>query len=190
MEFLSKEFNSTHNLVNLINQTPESLKQGFDAAGTPGYRKYGLNFNPSDGYHEYRFDWTPDKITYYVDSKAVWNLTYSVPSANGHLVLNHWSNGDPLWSAGPPKSDSAFTVNYVKAYFNSSDANEEKKFSKACSKFDPAFVCEVPDNTAISDPTASQGAESTFLTSAASPSVHFSPILLITATLAAFFLVA
>ncbi|KAL8959488.1 MAG: hypothetical protein Q9193_003659 [Seirophora villosa] len=79
-----------------------------------------LPFHPSEGYHEYRFDWSPGKVACYVDGKHLEDLTKGVPEVPGSLILNHWSNGNPGWTQGPPTSDVIMAVAYVKAYFNTS----------------------------------------------------------------------
>lgn len=69
-------------------------------------------------YHEYRFDWLPDRIDFYVDGWPVTTFTDNVPSTPGAIHFSHWSNGNPFWTHGPPLEDAAMTVAYIKAYFN------------------------------------------------------------------------
>jgi beta-glucanase (GH16 family) len=133
-------------------QTPQSTKQGYNAAGTPDYRIQPLPFAPQDGYHEYRFDWTPEHLTFWIDGQFVWSMTEQIPTSPGHLVVNHWSNGDPNWSGGPPAEDAVLTVAYVKAYFNSSDPKRRDTHARTCPVFNPDKVCEIPATNATLDP--------------------------------------
>lgn len=96
-----------------------------------------LPFHPSEGFHEYRFDWSPGKVAYYVDGKHMKDLTKGVPEVPGSLILNHWSNGNG-WTRGPPTSDVTMTVAYVKAYFNT--GSKGFKAREECSS-----VCLVQD---------------------------------------------
>ena len=83
-------------------------------------------------------------------------LTEQIPTEGGGLFFNHWSNGDPKWSAGPPDADTVMTLSYVKGYFNSTDTDRSQNaYKKRCPKFDPAKVCPIPAQT--SPPDASQG---------------------------------
>lgn len=71
----------------------------------------------------------------------------NVPTTPGHLLLSHWSNGNPGWSHGPPAVDAVTTVSYVKAYFNSSLVQRQQDFALRCK--DPAAsgaVCAIPDH--------------------------------------------
>ena len=138
-------------------QTPQSVTNGFDAANTTDYRVQPLPFDPSDGFHEYRFDWSDSQVEFYVDGAWTWAMTHSVPTSPGHLFLNHWSNGDASWSGGPPPQDALFTVSYVKAYFNSSSPQRQADFAKRCPAFDPAQTCQIPDQTTPPDPAGPQG---------------------------------
>lgn len=138
MEFLSKEFNASSDPVNLVLQSAESEQAGFNAANTSTFQVHQLHFNPSDAFHEYRFDWSPDAVSFYADGVALDTMTEAVPSSPGHVTLSHWSTGNPDWSAGPPTSDAILTVEYFKGYFNSSDPKRQQDWSKRCK--DPSAV--------------------------------------------------
>ena len=156
MEFLSAEFNNTSQPVNLVLQSPESAEAGFNAANTATFKIHQLNFTPSVGFHEYRFDWSPSAVDFYADGILLDTMTSAIPTSPGHITLSHWSNGDPKWSAGPPAEDAILTVEYLKGYFNSSDAKRHQDWSKRCT--DPSAVnatCPVPDVTQAPDGNSS-----------------------------------
>ncbi|XPS70113.1 hypothetical protein M3J07_002348 [Ascochyta lentis] len=158
MEFLSHEFNSSGGAVNLVLQSPESVAHGNDAAGTPTYKVAPLPFQPDNMFHEYRFDWTADRVVFYFDGAFLWEMTEQIPSEGGGIFFNHWSNGDPKWSAGPPDADTVMTLSYMKGYFNSTDTERSQNdYKKRCPTFDPAKVCPIPAQT--SPPDASQGTD-------------------------------
>ncbi|KAF2188950.1 glycoside hydrolase family 16 protein [Zopfia rhizophila CBS 207.26] len=153
MEFLSKQFNESQGVVNLVLQTPMSVVHGYDASNTSDFKVQPLPFRPDQQFHEYRFDWTPERISFYVDGQWLHDMTQNIPMNPGHLFMNHWSNGDPLWSAGPPDQDTTMTVSYVKAYFNSTDNARNDAFKSRCPTIDPAKVCQIPDQTVAPDPS-------------------------------------
>ena len=156
MEFLSAEFNDTSQPVNLVLQSPESAKAGFNAANTATFQIHQLNFTPTEGFHEYRFDWSPNAVEFYADGVLLDTMTSAVPTAPGHITLSHWSNGDPNWSAGPPSDDAILTVEYLKGYFNSSDPARQQDWSKRC--VNPSATnatCPIPEVTQAPDGNAS-----------------------------------
>jgi len=156
LEFLSHQFNQSQGAVNLVLQTPESVVHGYDAAGTKEFVVQPLPFRPDEKFHEYRFDWTPDRVAFYVDGKFVHEMTENIPTEGGTMFVNHWSNGDPAWSAGPPEKDTVMTVSYIKAYFNSTDTERSQNaYKERCPTFDPAKVCAIPAQMA--PPDASEG---------------------------------
>lgn len=60
-------------------------------------------------------------------------------------MLNHWSNGDSSWSGGPPATDTAITVSYVKAYFNTSDVIRNTQWAEACGGNWEGRTCVIPE---------------------------------------------
>jgi len=169
MEILSRQTQDVDQggwKINLINQSPASVLSGYNAANTSGFGVYGLSFNPAGVYAEYRFDWLPDRIDFYIDGILAWNITDSVPTSPGAIHLIHWSNGDPGWSAGPPEQDAVLTVSYVHAFFNSSE-DGTKPMGAPCDD----TTCSVPDGLGsppqpnVPDPNATGLATSTSSTS-------------------------
>ena len=146
MEFLSDQYNDTSHPVNLVLQSEESAKNGFNAANTGTFDVQQLPFSPDDGFHEYRFDWSPDAVKFYADGILLQTMNKSIPTSPGHITLSHWSNGDPEWSAGPPDEDAVLTVSYIKAYFNTSSSPREQDWEKRCKNPSAAkATCAVPE---------------------------------------------
>jgi hypothetical protein len=151
MEFLSKEFDPSNNIfpVNLVLQSREAAENGYDAQKTGNFLKVQLPFNPTLNFHEYRIDFLPGRVRFYADSKLLAHMDGpAVPSHPGHLVLSHWSNGNPNWSGGPPPRDAATTVSFVKAYFNSSLEERQRDWRARCiDEQAPGAVCGIPTVT-------------------------------------------
>ncbi|KAI4157655.1 MAG: hypothetical protein LQ342_008102 [Letrouitia transgressa] len=147
MEFLSREFNSTSHPVNLVLQSEASVAAGFNAANSDSFLTHPLPFDPTDGFHEYRFDWSPDKVDFYADGVFLRSMGGAgVPSNAAHLTLSQWTNGDPKWSGGPPESDAIMQVSYVKAYFNSSETKRQDDWQNRCKDIGAAkATCDVPE---------------------------------------------
>lgn len=146
MEFLSRQFSANNSTVNLVLQSPQSEAQGYNAVGTPYYRTPNLPYDLSAGFHEYRFDWTPGTVTFYADSELLTvlsteNISYNNP---GHIIMNHWSNGNQGWSGGPPSQDAVLTIMYIKMYFNSSNPLRAS-YLKNCPTYESSKVCQIPD---------------------------------------------
>lgn len=111
------------------------MQNGYDASKSGTLRRVKLSFDPTSSFHEYRFDYLPGRVTFYADGLFLAGMKGDdVPSSGGHIILQHWSNGNPLWSGGPPSSDAVVLVSSVKAYFNSSkDGHKDEKWNDECS---------------------------------------------------------
>jgi hypothetical protein len=75
-------------------------------------------------------------------------MVHSVPHDSGRLFLNHWSNGSPAWSGGPPQQDATMSVLYVKAYFNSTDPERVRIADERCRAGARSKSCAIPDGIA------------------------------------------
>lgn len=158
IEFLTKELDPAQSPVNLILQSPQSQAAGYDASHTPNFRVLPLGFRPDEDYHEYRFNWTPGLVSFYADGKWLQDMTADVPDQPGSIHLNHWSNGNPGWSAGPPEEDAVMTVSYVKAYFNSTDPERRGAYGQRCPAVSSArSLCRIPDQTVPPSPNGPDG---------------------------------
>lgn len=140
-------------------QSEASANANYNAKGTGNYDVVNLPFDPTSGFHEYRFDWIPGRVTFLADGKELATLnTSAVPTEPGHVVLSQWSNGNRFWSAGPPVEDALMTLSYVKAYFNSSLPQRQRDYDIRCE--DPAAasaVCPIPDQNVAPDPDSLDG---------------------------------
>ncbi|CAD0106271.1 unnamed protein product [Aureobasidium uvarum] len=155
MEYLSRqniyENSNGSSPINLVIQSPASADANYNAINTSTFRVENLPFKPRAGYHEYRFDWTPERIVFFADGQRLQEFENTfdgdAPDAPGTLMLNHWSTGNEGWSAGPPAQDAVLTLSYVKAYFNSSNVTRENEWRNACAgdRNWTGRTCPIPD---------------------------------------------
>ena len=157
MEFLSSQFIPGKSIypVNLVLQSEQSVRAGFNAANTGNYIVVNLPFDPTDGFHEYRIDFVPGNVLYYADGYLLAKMnTSAVPTSPGHMILTQWSNGNPLWSFGPPSIDATITVSYVKAYFNSSNPSRQNDWTLRCTESSAqGALCIIPDQIGPPNPS-------------------------------------
>jgi beta-glucanase (GH16 family) len=77
------------------------------------YKLVKLAFDPSAAFHEYRFDWHPDKVEYFVDGKPAGTLTKQVPDLETSIMLNHWSGNIAGWGGPAPTQDLYMYVDWM-----------------------------------------------------------------------------
>ncbi|KAF2157973.1 glycoside hydrolase family 16 protein [Myriangium duriaei CBS 260.36] len=82
--------------------------------------------NSTDGYHEYRTDWLPGQTNFYIDGVLRRVFTQNVADKPSAFVVNNWSNGDPEWSAGPPRETSELRIRSIVGYFNRTSVADGK----------------------------------------------------------------
>ena len=148
VEILSSQLNDSTSPLNLVLHSTLSLDNGGDASTTPTFKVIQLPFEADGAVHEYRFDWQPDRVSFYVDSQWLTDMTESqfIPSSAGKIVLSHWSNGNPLWSGGPPEEDAFMLVQYVKAYFNTTSEDRLRDYGRRCINPNATnAICQIPD---------------------------------------------
>ncbi|KAH9883570.1 glycoside hydrolase family 16 protein [Xylariomycetidae sp. FL2044] len=145
IEFLSSQFHRDKGTfpVNLVLQSKDETARAEDFKTVP------LPFDPTADFHEYRFDFLEDRVIFYADGSVLAQMSGSgVPASAGHLLISHWSNGNPGWSAGPPDTEATTTFSYVKAYFNSSLESRGEDYQTRCARGrgrQERAICAVPD---------------------------------------------
>ena len=112
-------------------------------------------------YREYRFDWLPDRIDFYVDTWHVRTFAENIPSTPGAIHFSHWSNGNPGWTYGPPVEDAVMTVAYTKAYFNTTSSHPISGHDCTSPQWrsDNNALCEIPDQHSSPWPGGPKGNE-------------------------------
>ncbi len=66
-----------------------------------------LPFDPTTGFHEYRFDYAADSINFYADGKLMKTWADGLPSASMHLYANAWY---PKWLAGKKSNKDRYVL--------------------------------------------------------------------------------
>jgi beta-glucanase (GH16 family) len=79
-----------------------------------------LAFDPSSDFHEYRFDWYPDRVDFYIDGSLAKSLSTNIPQKPGRFMFSHWTDGNAKFSQGPPATDAFMEIKSIVAVFNTS----------------------------------------------------------------------
>lgn len=90
------------------------------------YKKRPVAFDPTADFHEYRFDWYPGKVVYFIDGQKVDSLTKKVPDAACTIMLNFWSANIADWGGAAPTTDTYMYVDYMRYYSDVSHSLETK----------------------------------------------------------------
>ena len=82
--------------------------------GVGGHEKlYDLGFDASSEFHVYGFDWKSNSITWYVDGKAVYTATESIPEYPQQIMMNVWNcTGIDEWTGPLDESALPATASY------------------------------------------------------------------------------
>ena len=98
-----------------------------------------MNIN-TDELVEYRFDWFTDRVEFYINDQQYHSLVNNVPSKPGKIILTHRSNGNPLWSMGPPLEKRTVEVKYIDLYFNTTFGESCKGENEPESSFKTSII--------------------------------------------------
>lgn len=66
-----------------------------------------LPFDPTKGFHEYRFDYAPNFVKFYVDGRLMKTWRRGIPKNFMHLYINAWF---PTWLEGRKPSTDQFVL--------------------------------------------------------------------------------
>lgn len=88
----------------------------------------GLTRNTTN---DYRFDWSSESTTFYINNVLSDTKTEDVPRTNGSIFLNSWG-GSSFAGDVPPKSDVTMAVSGIQLYFNTSDSELSSSWTQSC----------------------------------------------------------
>ncbi len=77
------------------------------------YGTGGTGENLTQGFHTYRWNWTPTKIDFYIDGVLKRTTTSVVPTAEAHLMLNLWPTNSTGWGGKSTPGTQYMLVDYV-----------------------------------------------------------------------------
>lgn len=66
-----------------------------------------LPFDPTAGFHDYRFDYTPAAVRFYADGRLMQTWTDGIPTTDMQLMLNTWF---PRWLEGRKPKKTVYTL--------------------------------------------------------------------------------
>lgn len=108
--------------IEILGKDTTKVQFNYYTNGVGGHEYlYDLGFDASKGFHQYGFLWLPDRITWYVDGKAVYTATRDIPSTPGKIMMNVWPGiGVDEWLK-PFNGVTPLTAQYEWASFTSVD---------------------------------------------------------------------
>ncbi|MEM7005762.1 MAG: family 16 glycosylhydrolase, partial [Pseudomonadota bacterium] len=102
--------------------------------GVPGESKWHqLDFDATDDFHLYAFEWTPETIRWYVDGELVYERpedSLPVPITPGRIIVNLWSGREAQYDwHGRPDFNVASHASYHCVSYRSLDDSVSKQCS-------------------------------------------------------------
>jgi hypothetical protein len=99
-----------------------------------------LDFDPTAEFHEYRFDWFPDVVIFYVDGVEMYRMVTNVLQRPSRIMFNHWTDGNRNFSKGPAKEDASLWVKNMTFFYNTSVTGQQQCINAS-------KICDVQGNT-------------------------------------------
>lgn len=85
--------------IEIFNDRSRRVMFTYYSGGTEVSETTRLPFDPTRGFHDYRFDYGPDELSFYVDGELMQTLHGEMPDGPMRLYVNAWY---PNWLAGEP----------------------------------------------------------------------------------------
>lgn len=86
------------------------------------WRYYLYHLHIFKDYHEYRFDWLPGLVTFYIDSVERYRMTTNILDKPGRFMFNHWTDSNANFSQGPVKENAFLFIKNMTFFFNSTES--------------------------------------------------------------------
>lgn len=94
--------------IELFNDSSRRIMFSTYAGGSQTHTEtMTLPFDPTTGFHEYRFDYAPDSVTFYADGRAMKRWDSGLPQTSMHLMVNTWY---PTWLNPKRPNKTVYTL--------------------------------------------------------------------------------
>ena len=87
--------------VEFLGKSMTSVQFNYYTSGVGGHEyHYNLGFDASQSFHVYGFDWSEEKIVWYIDGKPVYAANTDIPTSPTKIMMNLWKPFDQYsgWS--------------------------------------------------------------------------------------------
>ncbi|KAK4511820.1 uncharacterized protein ATC70_003819 [Mucor velutinosus] len=116
-----------------------------------------LGFDPTDDFHEYRFDWFPNLTVFYVDGVESYRMTTNVLNLPSRVMFNHWTDGNANFSQGPATENASINIKNMTFFFNSTDIKSAPICLTSRAACDIQQIISALQNDSQQAPTTSSG---------------------------------
>ena len=137
-------FNDTQEIdIEYIGQRPDMLYFSTKSSNVAdiAHLNYRYGAGLEGQFHDYRFDWLPGQVDFFVNDALKFTTKDSVPVEPARWMLMNWANGNNYWS-GLPLTDSLARAKNVRVFFNSTHPYVISGFASACAA-NPNSMCDV-----------------------------------------------
>ena len=96
---------------------------------TMGGYTHTLSYDASEEFHLYAFEWTPNKITWFIDNEKVFETTdkdFDIPDAPQRLITQIWTGNIYEWHGKPEFIDGTSAVVRCVSYTTLNDTESKK----------------------------------------------------------------
>jgi beta-glucanase (GH16 family) len=94
--------------IELFNDSSRRIMFSTYAGGSQTHTEtMTLPFDPTTGFHEYRFDYAPDSVTFYADGRTMKRWDSGIPQTSMHLMVNTWF---PTWLHPKRPNKTVYTL--------------------------------------------------------------------------------
>ncbi|MDP4181876.1 MAG: glycoside hydrolase family 16 protein [Bacillota bacterium] len=77
--------------IEFLGKDTTKVQFNYYTKGVGNHEKlYSLGFDASTSFHTYGFEWKSGSISWYVDGRAVYTATKSIPTNPGKIMINLW----------------------------------------------------------------------------------------------------
>ena len=78
--------------IEILNGTnpPKILFTTWVGGHETNHEEHALDFDPSDGFHDYRIEWSPSRVRFLVEGNLVQEFTRGIPRQPMYVMSNTW----------------------------------------------------------------------------------------------------
>ncbi|WVR00139.1 hypothetical protein IAU59_007281 [Kwoniella sp. CBS 9459] len=121
----------------IFEDSPPNFKgmglSNYESGGSKAGNHSAFPNDPTQGFNRYTIGWFDDGPQFfYNDAPTAVRPEIKIPTNKCSVIINNWTNGDPVFTQGPPTTDNILKVRKIEYYYSTGETTVYPALKDGC----------------------------------------------------------